>query len=354
MASVKLLSLGDRRRATWLNHLVDTLNARLRLQRLDLVFSQANELLFSADRLILLMLGASMVINGSMTLGMLVAFLSYKDQFASRIGNLLGTAFQIRMLNVQSDRLADILMTEPEERDSGRPAVGYRGASGLRAGSLSLRYGDNEPWIFNNISLSIEAGSCVAITGPSGCGKTSLLKVLMGLLKPTDGSIYVDGIDLSTFGTTNYRDRIAGVLQDDGLFAGTIGENICNFDESPDIRLLEECAARAAIRDDILRMPMGFDTLVGDMGSTLSGGQKQRIVLARALYRRPTILFLDEATAHLDEPTEAIIVESLRDLNMTRVIVAHRPATVAHADAIISLPSLNSSTEKSLTIAASV
>jgi ATP-binding cassette subfamily B protein RaxB len=343
MASVKLLSLGDRRRATWLNHLVDTLNARLRLQRLDLVFSQANELLFGADRLILLLLGAYTVMNGRMTLGMLVAFLTYKDQLSSRMGSLLTTALQIRMLNVQCDRLADIAMAEPEERGGGHPPVEYRAASDLRADNLSFRYGDNEPWIFHNMSFSIQAGRCVAITGPSGCGKTSLLKVLMGLFSPTEGSIHVGGIDdLHTIGAANYRDRIAGVMQDDGLFAGSIAENICNFDESPDIAAIEDCAARAAILDDIRRMPMGFDTLVGDMGSTLSGGQKQRIMLARALYRRPTILFLDEATSHLDEPTEAIIAAGLRDLNMTRVIVAHRPATVAHADEVVSFSSLNS------------
>jgi ATP-binding cassette, subfamily B, bacterial CvaB/MchF/RaxB len=343
MASVKLLGLGNRRRATWLNHLVDTLNARLRLQRLDLVFSQANDLLFGVDRLILLMLGAYMVINGRMTLGMLVAFLAYKDQFASRVGSLLTTGFQIRMLNLQTDRLADIVMAEPEPRDTGRPVIScpqFSGATELRAEGLSHRYGDNEPWIFQDISIQIPAGRCVAITGPSGCGKTSLLKVLMGLLSPTEGSIYLDGVDLNSIGATSYRDRIAGVMQDDGLFAGSIAENICSFDENPDTSLIGECAARAAILDDILRMPMGFETLVGDMGSTLSGGQKQRVVLARALYRRPAILFLDEATNHLDEPTEANIVAGLRDLSMTRVIVAHRSATVALADEIVSLPVL--------------
>jgi ATP-binding cassette, subfamily B, bacterial CvaB/MchF/RaxB len=345
MASVKLLNLGGRRRVAWLNLLVDTLNARLRLQRLDLVFSQASDLLFGVDRLILLMLGAYMVIKGQMTLGMLVAFLAYKDQFASRVGSLITTGFQIRMLNVQTDRLADIVMAEPEPPDTGRPVISgaqFSGASDLRGEGLSLRYGDNEPWIFRNISFQIPGRLCVAITGPSGCGKTSLLKVLMGLLRPTEGSILVDGIDLHTIGAANYRHQIAGVMQDDGLFAGSITENICSFDDRPDICWVEECCARAAILNDIRQMPMGFETLVGDMGSTLSGGQKQRIVLARALYRRPRILFLDEATSHVDEATETLIAAALRDLSMTRVIVAHRPATVAHADEIVSLPLLTS------------
>jgi ATP-binding cassette subfamily B protein RaxB len=320
------------------------LNARLRLQRLDLVFGQANDFLYGADGLLLLVLGAYMVINGHMTLGMMVAFLAFKDQFAERVGSLITIAFQIRMLNVQSDRLADIVLAEPEARE-GMPttaAVGHRtGAIELRAEGLSLRYGDTEPWIFDNISFRIPAGRCVAIVGPSGCGKTSLMKVLMGLFQQTRGTVYGDGLALATIGAANYRRRIAGVLQDDGLFAGSIADNICSFDENPDLALIEDCAMRAAILADIRRMPMGFETLVGDMGSTLSGGQRQRVVLARALYRRPDILFLDEATSHLDEATEAIIVESLRELDMTRVVIAHRPATIAHADVVISLPSLN-------------
>jgi len=341
MASVKLLSLGDRRRAAWLNQLVDTLNARLRLQRLDLVFSEAATLLSGTDRLILLMLGAYMVIEGSMTLGMLVAFLAYKDQFTTRVGGLIATAFQIRMLNVQAERLGDIVMATPEPLEVAKPSIPYLGAAcELRTEGLALRYGDKEPWIFSDISIRIPRGHCVAIVGPSGCGKTSLVKILMGLLSPSAGSVYIDDVELCTLGAATYRNRIAGVMQDDGLFAGSIAENICGFDENPDMSLIEECAMRAAIFDDIVRMPMGFESLVGDMGSTLSGGQKQRVVLARAVYRRPAILFLDEATSHLDEPTEALIVKSLRELEMTRVIIAHRPATIAHADEIIELPRL--------------
>jgi ATP-binding cassette, subfamily B, bacterial CvaB/MchF/RaxB len=338
IATVKLLGLAERRRGIWINYFIDALNARLQLQRLDLVFSRANEFLFGADRVIMLVLGATMVLDGHMTLGMLVAFLAYKDQFTTRAGNLLTSALQLRTLNVQTDRLSDIALAEPEPRKTSlsHHEVGYRykGAR-LVATGVSLRYGDNEPWIFRNINLTIDAGQCCAITGPSGCGKTSFLKVLMGLLEPTEGSISIDRADVRGLGGQDYRRFIGGVLQNDGLFAGSIAENIAGFDDQPDYTLIEECAMRAAIIDDIRRMPMGFETLVGDMGSVLSGGQKQRIILARALYLRPRILFLDEATSHLDEPTEAIIAETLRSLPITRVIAAHRPATLAHADVVI-------------------
>jgi ATP-binding cassette subfamily B protein RaxB len=344
MASVKLLGLRERRRSTWMNQLVAALNARLRMQRLDLVFGRANEFLFGADRLILLVLGARAVIDQSMTLGMLVAFLAYRDQFSTRIGNLINSGFQLRMLNVQTDRLSDIISCEPEERQDAAPGTAISptikagGASAISVQNLGLRYGNDEPWVFRDLSFDVVPGTSIAIVGPSGCGKTTLLKIMMGLLPASEGAIVVDGRDIRTAdGPAVYRHRIAGVMQNDGLFAGSIAENISSFDEQMDFSWIEECAARAAILDDIRRTPMGFETLVGDMGSTLSGGQKQRVILARALYRRPSILFLDEATSHLDESTEAAIADALRAFEMTRIIVAHRPATIAHADMVLDL-----------------
>lgn len=336
MASVKLLGLRERRRSTWLNIVIDSINIKLRLQRFDLIYGRLGDFIFGADRLIMMVLGATQVMDGAMSVGMLVAFLSYKDQFAGRVGSLVNTGFKLRMLNIQSDRLADIVMTEPEPispsityDNNGKPAA-------LICRGISVRYAAQEPWIFRNLNLEVPAGSCVAIVGPSGCGKTTLLKSMMGLHPLDDGNIYMDDVDISLMSLEAYRERIAGVLQDDSLFSGSIADNISGFSDCSNQELIQQCAARAAILDDIRRMPMGFETLVGDMGGALSGGQKQRVILARALYKQPQILFLDEATSHLDEHTEALVAKSLRDMNVTRVIVAHRPATIAHADYIYS------------------
>ncbi|GBQ87756.1 bacteriocin/lantibiotic exporter permease [Acetobacter nitrogenifigens DSM 23921 = NBRC 105050] len=333
IASVKLLGLRERRRSTWLNLVIESINIRLRLQRFDLIYGRLGDFIFGADRLIMMVLGARAVMTGSMSVGMLVAFLSYKDQFASRIGALINTGFKLRMLNIQSDRLADIVMTDPEPLAHFEPELAP-GAGSLVCRGMSARYATHEPWIFRGVDLDVPAGMSVAIVGPSGCGKTTMLKAMMGLLKLDEGSLFLDGTDVAALTLEGYRRRIAGVLQDDGLFSGSIADNICGFSEHPDQELMLHCAAQAAILDDIKRMPMGFETLVGDMGGALSGGQKQRVILARALYTRPHILFLDEATSHLDEHTESIVADSLRRLNVTRVMVAHRPATIAHADYI--------------------
>lgn len=265
MASVKLLGLRERRRTTWLNIVIDSINIKLRLQRFDLIYGRLGDFIFGADRLIMMVLGARQVMDGSMSVGMLVAFLSYKDQFASRVGSLVGTGFKLRMLNIQSDRLADIVMTEPEPVSPTIPAEHHDAAS-LACREMSVRYAAQEPWIFQGIDLDIPAGQSVAIIGPSGCGKTTLLKAMMGLHPMDEGHIFIDGVDISVLSLEGYRERIAGVLQDDGLFSGSVADNISGFAEQPDQELITQCAEKAAILDDIKRMPMGFETLVGDMG----------------------------------------------------------------------------------------
>ena len=345
MASIKLLGLRERRRARWLNLLVDAINVGLKTQRYDLIFGRINDSIFAIDRLIMLVIGAHYVMDNKMTVGMLVAFLSYKDQFTGRIGNLIGAAFKLKMLSIQSDRISDIVLTPTESEENAIISISNNNRlteqlhindqNHLVCKNLGFRYSPAEPWVFRNINLKIPKGKSIAIVGASGCGKSTILKTMMGLTHPEEGDIYFNGRNILKESLDNYRQEIAGVLQDDGLFSGSIADNICGFDDKPDQEKIIECAQKAAILQDIMAMPMKFETFVGDMGSSLSGGQKQRVILARALYRQPAILFLDEATSSLDEPTEAHIATILDEMNITRIIVAHRPATVAHCDYVI-------------------
>ncbi|KGQ18605.1 colicin V secretion ABC transporter ATP-binding protein [Lysobacter dokdonensis DS-58] len=175
----------------------------------------------------------------------------------------------------------------------------------------------------------------MAIVGASGCGKTTLVKLLLGLLPATEGRITVDGRELSRLGTRHYRERVGAVMQDDKLFAGSVAENIAFGEDGYDLARVEEAARLAAVHDDIVSLPMGYHSLIGDMGTTLSGGQKQRVILARALYRQPRFLFLDEATSHLDVERERRVNDAVRALKITRIIIAHRPETIASADRVL-------------------
>jgi ATP-binding cassette subfamily B protein RaxB len=177
----------------------------------------------------------------------------------------------------------------------------------------------------------------VAIVGPSGCGKTTLLRVMASLLEPSAGELLVGGRALNGSRLAQYRSRIGVVLQDDQLFAGSIADNISFFSDAPSNTRIRECARQAGVLDDVEAMPMGFHTLIGDMGTVLSGGQKQRVLIARALYREPSLLLLDEATSHLDVAREHQVNAAIREMPVTRIIVAHRRETILSADRIIVL-----------------
>ena len=202
---------------------------------------------------------------------------------------------------------------------------------------LVFRYADGEPDVLAGIDLTVEAGESVAIVGASGCGKTTLLKVLLGVHEPREGEIMVDGVPLKRLGLARWRDRIGTVMQDDVLFAGSVADNIAFFDVEPDFDRIEECARLASVHDEIEALPMGYHTPVGSLGASLSGGQQQRLLLARALYKRPQFLFLDEATSALDVDRERLVDQAVRRLSLTRIIVAHRPETIASADRVIVL-----------------
>jgi len=339
MASIKALTIGDRRQGIWNNYLVDRVGAELRVGKIDLIFTILSTFLFGLDRIVIIFFGARAVMGGALSVGMLVAFLAYKDQFSQRVGKLLDTIVHLGTLTVHGERIADIALTEPEQGEFshsiGLAATVIGPKAGLSARAISFRYSDNEPRVIADFDLDVAPGECIAIAGPSGAGKTTLLKILAGLLRPTAGTVLIDDVPLQAIGLEAYRAQIGCVLQDDRLFAGSIAENIAGFSPSPDPERIQQVARFAAIHNEIVHMPMGYETLVGDMGSSLSGGQMQRVVLARALYRAPRILLLDEATSHLDEENERAINEAIRRLPISRVIVAHRRSTLDMADRII-------------------
>jgi ATP-binding cassette subfamily B protein RaxB len=174
----------------------------------------------------------------------------------------------------------------------------------------------------------------------SGFGKTTLIKIMMGLLKPVTGRVLFDGYGIRDIGLSNYRGFTSAVMQNDKLLSGTIAQNISLHAVDIDMERVIECAEKANIMEDINNMPMGLNTLVGDMGSTLSGGQLQRVFIARALYSEPTILFLDEATSHLDHISEQKVNDAISKCDVTRIIIAHRQETIKMADRVIDLNSL--------------
>ncbi|WP_313280319.1 peptidase domain-containing ABC transporter [Delftia tsuruhatensis] len=335
--ALKLFQKLDMRRAVWLNLFVEQINAGLKSQKLQLFYAQANALLFGAENLLVIWLGATMVMDGHFSVGMFMAFYSYKSQFGSRVGSLIDRLFDLRMLQLHSERLADIVLHPPEEETRALVADECSGRADIEVQAVAYRYGDQEPWILNDLSFSIDEGDSVAIIGPSGCGKSTLFKVLLGMLPVARGSIRVAGNEIGGASLSTLRALSGCVMQDDALFAGSLAENICFFDPHSDAKWMQQCARIAGIHVDIERMPMGYSTLVGDMGTVLSGGQKQRVLLARALYKKPRILFLDEATSHLDVDAERQVNAAIQTLDITRIMIAHRPETIACADRIIEL-----------------
>jgi ATP-binding cassette subfamily B protein RaxB len=323
--TLKLFNRESDREGQWLNRYADVVSANVRLGRTKVAFSTINDAIFGLENIITIYLAARMALADVFTIGMIFAFMSYKGQFIEKGVQLIEKALDFRILELHLERLADIALSKLE-RGHDQVLAYIRPIEGrIELRNVFFRYAESEPFVLEDFSLAIEPGEFVAITGPSGGGKTTLMKIMLGLLEPTHGDVLIDGIPLSSVGARAYREQIGAVMQEDQLLSGSIADNICFFDPSFDQQRMIECARLARIHDEIMAMPMTYNSLIGDMGSSLSGGQKQRVLLARALYRQPRMLFLDEGTAHLDVDNEKRINESLRCLNMTRISVAHRP-----------------------------
>lgn len=337
IATVKIQGMVGIRGAHWLNMKIDAINSGIKLTRMDLLFGGINTFVTACDQIVILWLGAGLVIDNQMTIGMFVAFSSFRGQFSERVASLTSFLLQLRIMSLHNERIADIALHEKEEKKPEIEIVADMGPISLETNGLSYRYDSQSAPIFSALSLSVAPGESVAITGASGAGKTTLMKVLCGLFEPDSGRVLINGIDIRQIGINNYHRMIACVMQDDRLFSGSIRENICGFAEEMDEEWMVECARASHIHDVIMNMPMGYETLIGELGEGLSGGQKQRIFIARALYRKPGILFMDEATSALDSESEHFVNVAIKNMNITGVIIAHRETTLRTVDRVISI-----------------
>jgi ATP-binding cassette subfamily B protein RaxB len=332
---VQALGIEKLRLAHWQNHFSASIAARLREGKLSIVQTTGNGVVGVFEQVAFLGIGIAGVLDQRFTLGVLFAFLSLRGRFGSAALGLAEAVQQFFLLKVHTKRLSDIVLAEPLP-PSPDGAISSRVRGSLRAEDISFRYAA-DAWIVRDFCDDIAAGMNVVITGPSGCGKTTLLKLLAGLLPAHSGQIFVDGVEISLWDRDTLRTQTSFVLQNDLLFQGTIAENVSAFETAPDLLRLRTAAIAAEIWPDIQNMPMKLETRISDMGKNLSGGQVQRLVLARALYRRPAILFLDEATSHLDVGTESRVLQNIEAQDITVISVAHRPNAIRRADQIIRL-----------------
>ncbi|MEP4052717.1 MAG: peptidase domain-containing ABC transporter [Litorimonas sp.] len=336
ITTVKMFGREAEREAAWRNLYTDFINANVGYGKW-VVARKFFETLLTGLQVVLVVWAAVNLMLGEgsgFTLGMLVAFLAYRQYFTDAVVQLLEKGIEFNLLSLHLDRLSDIIFEETDADQSGdEKLTDLKGAVSIE--NMSFRYSDTDPLVLTDFNLDVAAGEMVTLTGPSGGGKTTLMKLMLGLYDPIKGAVKIDGQDLRQIDRSDWRSQIGVVMQDDKLLSGTLADNISFFDPEIDMQRVYKAATSAQIHDTIAALPMNYQLQIGDMGSVLSGGQRQRVLLARALYQNPSVLFLDEGTANLDVETEATIVKIIRELPITRIIVAHRPAFLEASDKII-------------------
>jgi len=339
ISAIKAFGQEGNRQRLWQKSKADAVNAQIKLGRLQAAFDALGQFVIGAERVLFVYVAITLAFDSILTVGMIFAFQAYKQQFLDAGMRLTEQMINYQIVKVHLTRIADIALSPLEEGEGEKSNDDPDFSKPLVLDRVFYRYGMNEPMVLQGVNLTVQPGEFIAITGPSGGGKTTLMKVLMGLFEPSQGAVRLGERPISSYRKIKYRRAIGSVAQGDTLYAGSLAENIAFFDPEIDMERVREVARQAQIHDEIDAMPMGYETLVGDMGSILSGGQLQRVLLARALYPDPQVLILDEGTANLDAANEEKILSVLKQLEITRIAVAHRPATLEAAGRVLAVES---------------
>jgi len=336
IATVKAAGAEEEVYNRWSNHFFDQLSISVRRGYLSSLASAAMSVLGSFSSIALLWLGAMQVLNGSMSVGTMLALNTLAGSFLGPLSSLVGRAQQVQLVQANLERLTDITAAEPEQHQqavqSPPKLTGH-----VQLENVGFRYSSDGPEVLRSINLTIRSGQKIAIVGRTGSGKSTLGRLLLGLSLPTSGTISYDGIPLQRMRCQEVRRQFGVVMQDTVIFSGTILENLTLNNPTMSREQAMHAAQIAAIHEDIMRMPMGYDTFVGEGGSALSGGQRQRMAIARAVAHNPVMLLLDEATSSLDVITEQRVAEHLESFACTQIIIAHRLSTIRKADVILVL-----------------
>jgi ATP-binding cassette subfamily B protein RaxB len=339
--AIRLFGKESVRISVWKNKFVEVTNLALENARILMYSAQVAQTAGALSNAVLIAMGTYLVIQERITLGTMMMFAIFQSIFVVRLNNCITYLMELRQVQTHAERIDEVL-AEEEEYVTGKAEIQpFRVAPDeplrIEVKDLWFRYGNDAPWILQGVDLVVEPGEALAITGPSGCGKSTLMGIMLGLLTPTQGKVLVNGRDLASISSTDYARLIGVVMQDDILFHGTVADNLAFFDAPVDMDKVKQATRKANIADEIEAMPMGYYSILAEAAADISGGQRQRLFIARAIYHEPRILFLDEATSHLDGKSERQVSDAIRSMHMTRVLIAHRKETIASATRVLVL-----------------